>query len=53
MSDNPPEAADPAIPDRAPTREELDADMSIPASFDEVLDRIIAGHGTESGHHSV
>lgn len=42
-----------ADPERPPTRGELDADMSIPASFDEVLDHIIAGYGTESGHHSV
>lgn len=30
-----------------PTREQLDEDLSIPASFDEVMDSIIAGHGTD------
>ena len=36
-----------------PTREELDADLAIPADFDTVLDRIMAGRGTDDGNHSV
>jgi len=33
--------------DYQPTREELEADISIDAEFDEVMDAIIAGHGTD------
>ena len=33
--------------DPEPTREQLEEDLSIPADFDTVLDRIMAGHGTE------
>lgn len=37
-------------PTRAdPTREQLDEDLSIDADFDTVLDRIMAGHGTDDG----
>ena len=36
-----------------PTREQLEEDMAIDADFDTVLDRIVAGHGTDDGHHSV
>ncbi len=32
-----------------PTREQLEEDLSIPASFDGVIDAIIAGHGTDDG----
>lgn len=38
---------------RTPTREELEADISIGADFDEVMDAIIAGHGTGDGHHPI
>ena len=38
---------------RQPTREELDEDLAIPADFDTVLDRIMAGHGINDGNHSV
>lgn len=30
-----------------PTREQLEEDLSIPADFDTVLDRIMADHGTD------
>ncbi|MDE0135700.1 MAG: hypothetical protein OXM54_12760 [Acidimicrobiaceae bacterium] len=32
-----------------PTREQLEEDLSIPSDFDTVLDRIMAGHGTDDG----
>ena len=39
--------------DRAPTREQLEADVSIPASFDEVMQAVTDGYGSRrSGHHS-
>ena len=40
--------------DRTPTREEMDADVSIQATFDEVMQAVTDGYGTrQSGHHSV
>ena len=36
-----------------PTREQLDEDLAIPADFDTVLERIVSGHGTNDGNHSV
>ena len=33
--------------EREPTSEQLNEDLAIPADFDTVLDRIMAGHGTD------
>ena len=33
-------------PDRTPTREELETDVSIPATFDEVMQAVTDGYGT-------
>ena len=32
--------------DQTPTREELETDVAIPASFDEVMQAVIDGYGT-------
>ena len=41
-------------PGQTPTREELEADVSIPGTFDEVMQAVSDGYGTRrSGHHSV
>ena len=38
---------------RTPTREELEADISIDADFDEVMGAVIAGHGAGRGNHPI
>ena len=49
-----PEQSDQRNPDRAPTREEMDADVSIQATFDEAMQAVTDGYGTRrSGHHPV
>ncbi len=37
-------------PDRTPTREELETDVSIPATFDEVMQAVVDGYGTQPRH---
>ena len=45
---------EPRARERAPTREELEADVSIPADFDEVMQAVVDGRGARrSGHHPV
>ena len=39
-------------PDRTPTREELETNVSIPATFDEVMQAVIDGYGTQPRHTS-
>ena len=36
--------------DQTPTREELETDVSIPASFDEVMQAVTDGYGTHPRH---
>ena len=39
-------------PERPPTREEMDADVSIPARFEKVMQAVTDGYRTRSrGHH--
>ena len=41
-----PKQPDQRDPDRTPTREELESDVSIPATFDEVMQAVTDGYGT-------
>ena len=40
----------PTTPDDHPTKVELEADVSIDADFDDVMQAVIDGHGTKSNH---
>lgn len=51
-----PEQSDEQKQDQVATREDdlVEADVSIPASFDEVMQAVVEGYGTHrSGHHPV
>ena len=49
-----PKRSDRRNPERMPAREEMDADVSILARFEKVMQAVTDGCGTRSrGHHSV
>ena len=49
-----PKRSDRRSPERMPAREEMDADVSILARFEKVMQAVTDGCGTRSrGHHSV
>ena len=52
QSDQYDKQSDQRDPDRTPTREELETNVSIPATFDEVMQAVIDGYGTQPRHTS-